>query len=121
MRKDIEILAIWYIPVVILMAGISAYYSDFFNELFLEGSSRVGVTLHFYALLPMAVKTADNLVVAVWLFFMVKKEEGRPLLWAILGLVTHLYAALLYVGLRIYERSALNDSLDPGRRENGAS
>jgi hypothetical protein len=52
---------------------------------------------------PFFIKLANNLVVAIWLYYVVKRDLGRKWIWAFFGFVAHLFAALFYIGLKLYE------------------
>jgi len=110
-RKEIETLAIWYIPVMIIMVIASGLYAGYFKEILSSGQTSIGSTLSFLALVPALIKLADNVVIAIWLYFMAKKEGGRTLLWFLFGVVAHLFAAIIYIGLRLYEQQAFNNPL----------
>lgn len=110
-RKDIETLAIWYIPVMIIMVIASGLYAGYFKEVISSGPTSIGSTLSFFTLVPALFKLADNIVIAVWLYFMARKEGGRTALWFLFGLVAHLFAAIIYIGLRLYEQQAFNNPL----------
>jgi len=110
-RKEIETLATWYIPAMILMLIASGLYTGYFNAVLSNDQASIGTTLSFLTLVPALIKLTDNIVIAVWLYFMAKKEGGRKVLWLLFGLVAHLLAAIIYIGLRIYEQQAFNNPL----------
>jgi len=110
-RKEIETLAIWYIPVMIIMVIASGLYAGYFKGILSSGQTSIGSTLSFLTLVPALIKLADNVVIAIWLYFMAKKEGGRTLLWFLFGVVAHLFAAIIYIGLRLYEQQASNNPL----------
>lgn len=110
-RKEIETLAIWYIPVMIVMVIASGLYAGYFKEVLSSGQASIGSTLSFLTLVPALFKLADNIVIAVWLYSMAKKEGGRKVLWFLFGMVAHLFAAVIYIGLRLYEQQAFNNPL----------
>ena len=113
-RKEIETLAIWYIPALIIMAAASALYSGYAEELMRDGfeSISTGSKLMLLSLSGYIINSIDNVVVAIWLTVQCKKENGRALLWFLFGFVASFYAALIYIGLKIYEEvKAYNKSL----------
>ncbi|WAK04069.1 hypothetical protein [Methylobacter sp. YRD-M1] len=113
-RKEIETLAIWYIPVCIMSVIVSGLYTGYFKEALSIGSTASWSTIHFLLTVPAIIKFADNIVVGVWLYFLVEKEGGRTGLWFVFGLAAHLFAVLIYVVLRVYEQQAFNNPLKRG-------
>lgn len=108
LRKDIESLAIWYIPVVILLYVIFGAYAGYLKEFLDHGVSSIGTTISMITLLPASINLADNVVVAIWLYLMTRREQGRSILWFMLGMVANLFAAIMYICLCIYEEKAFN-------------
>lgn len=45
-----------------------------------------------------------NVVVAVWLFRLAKRDHASPWVWAMFGLFFSVLGAVLYFGLQIYQR-----------------
>lgn len=108
LRKEIETLSIWYIPVAIAMVLASGLVSNYFQQITSTTGTTIGSTVAFLAGLPKLIQLADNLVVGIWLYHMAGKEGGRKALWLIFGVFAHLFAAAIYVGVRIYEQQAFN-------------
>lgn len=116
-RKEIETLAIWYIPAVIMTGIASALYTGYFKEVFSSNSTNIGSTLSFLTATLTLIKLPDNIVVGVWLYSSVGKEGGRTTLWFVFGLVAHLFAAIIYIVLRMYEQQAFNNPLKRDLRD----
>jgi hypothetical protein len=110
-RKEIETLAIWYIPAVIMAGIASGLYTGYFKEVLSSDPTSTWSTLSFLTATLTLINLADNIVIGVWLYFLVEKEEGRTGLWFVFGLAAHLFAALIYVVLRVYEQKAFNNPL----------
>ena len=111
-RKAIESLALWYIPAFVIMLVFSAAYSGYIKEVMELGEATTGVSIAFATMFLNFIQSIDNLVVGIWLFIQSKKENGRPILWFFFGFVAHFYAAIIYIGLKIYEnQKAYNKSL----------
>jgi len=120
-RKEIESLALWYIPAFALTLIFSAIYSSYLKELMDMGQVTTGKSVVFASMVLNFIGNIDNLVLGVWLFMQAKKENGKPILWLFFGLVAHFYAAIIYIGLKIYEnQKAYNKSLKSGTPESGA-
>ena len=43
-------------------------------------------------------------VLGSWLWMMEKRDKGRPILWALSGLILQYWALLLFIGWRVYEK-----------------
>lgn len=106
-RNELERLALWYVPVAVLAAVASTLISGVLQERLASGELTIGSTIGLFQLLPASIGLADNIVVGLWLFGLSRKEGGRSLLWFIFGLVAHLFAAVIYVSMRIYEQRAV--------------
>ena len=120
-RKEIESLALWYNPAFLIIFLASAVYSGYLKEIIEMGEATTGVSIAFFTMVLKLIQNIDNLVVGVWLFIQAKKENGKPLLWFLFGLVAHFYAAIIYIGLKIYEnQKAYNKSLKSGTPQSGA-
>ena len=117
MRKEIETLATWYIPVSIVAFIVSVLMTSTlaheFGSVFGEGSPSSIIRLYFLPGITRLIGFADNLVVGIWLFFQVKRGDGRKALWFLFGLFAHLFAAIIYIGLTLFEQQkASNISLN---------
>jgi len=113
LRKEIEKLAIWYIPVSIAMILATSAYSSYFRHIASGEGATVGSTIAFFAGIPALIQMADNIVVGIWLFFLARREGARPMLWLLFGLFAHLFAAVIYIALRLYEAQAFNKQPKP--------
>ena len=119
-RKEIESLALWYIPAFVLTLIFSAIYSGYLKELMDMGEVTTGKSIVFASMVLNFIGNIDNLVLGAWLFMQSKKENGKPILWFFFGLVAHFYAAIIYIGLKIYEnQKAYNKSLQPTAESGG--
>lgn len=120
LRKEVESLALWYIPAFVVVALASSLYSGYVKDLMELGEASPGVTLSLLSALGMFINLVDNVVVGVWLYVRGRKDGGRAILWLLFGAVAHFYAALLYLGLKIYEQQkAYNKSLQPTEESGG--
>jgi hypothetical protein len=109
LRKEIEALAVWYVPVVIATIIASSLLTGRLNELIKYEDVSVGTMMSFMAAIPSLIGLADNLVVGIWLYLIVKGEDGRSVLWFSFGLFAHLFAAIAYICLKLYELQAFNE------------
>ena len=112
LRNSIQQLALWYIPVAIASAFISAWYTGFLNEAMNTGEYSMGSFMVLFSAIPMMLKASINLVVAIWLYSLISKSSGNKYIWFLFGLIAHLYAAVIYIGLLIYEQVTSNKALN---------
>lgn len=121
LRKEIESLALWYIPVFVIVSIFSAFYSGYVKDLIELGQATPGMTFSLLAVVSSFIGLIDNIVVGIWLYIRGKNDDGKAILWLFFGVVAHFYAALIYIGLKIYEQQkAYNNSLKAGTPESGA-
>lgn len=71
--------------------------------------------LSFFSIIPMILKTSINLVVAIWLYSVISKSSGNKYIWFLFGLIAHLYAVIIYIGLVIYEQVISSNELNSER------
>ena len=107
-RTDIENLAIWYVPVVFITAGMAQFYSDWsvFFPPHVAASESFAI---LSSILRPLLAISGSIVCGVWLFFMSRKYGGRPALWLLFGLFGHLFSVVLYVLLYVYEQRNLTN------------
>lgn len=104
LRKEIETLAIWYIPAVAFVLIATAFLTGYAQEIMRDQTASPGTLFSFLSLAQGLIHSVDNLVVGIWLFLRSSKEDGRRYLWSLFGLAAHLFAAIVYLALRIYEQ-----------------
>ena len=98
LRKEIESFALWYIPLALLakmLPSMVHYYSKVSNPDHLKLAVITEATLLPYHLLAF--------IIGFWLFFQVKKQNGRAVLWLFFGLVANLFSVLFYFLIRYFE------------------
>ena len=106
-RNEIENLALWYMPVFIVVAMLSTIMSGYAVNMLESDQRTLGVELTLFTTFAALVKLADNLVIAIWLFIQSEKQGRKKLLWFFFGIVAHFFAVILYLGLYIYESKNL--------------
>ena len=112
-RKEIESLAIWYVPAFIIMVFASGLYSGYFKEVMEMGQAFTNKTFVFVSLVASLINHIDNIVLGIWLYLKGKKEGGRAILWLMFGIVAHFFAVIIYIGIKIYvNQIAYNKSLN---------
>lgn len=105
LRKDLEILVLLYTLIAAINFLLSVFLTEFLTERFLsqmEGFSSVYTLIPFNFLMDYSGYTY-NLVVGIWLFVIVRRENGNAIHWLVFGLLAHLYAAVIYLFVRISE------------------
>ena len=100
-RKEIEKLLYWYIPAYFLSA-ITAFGFISYNK-HLDDPAWIAA----YIIVPLGIlmKHLDNIVIAVWLYTLAKQLNLKYKLWALFGLIAHVFAAVLFIVLYIYEET----------------
>ena len=105
-RKKVEQLALWWIPAVLVAAAFSAFYAKQFSGLIDSQTSDISMAYFVYvSFFGTFINHADNIAVSIWLFLTTRDEQNtRPALWSLLGLVTGIIGAILYIAVCIYEQ-----------------
>jgi len=117
--KDLEKLAIWLIPFALLGAFGSTYSSVIFNDLVtLDQSNNLttfGLTISevmtLVTIISPVFKTLTHIVIAIWLFFIAKRDGNQYFIWAGFGLFFGLLVPLFYYVVKIYETSLKTNEL----------
>jgi len=53
--------------------------------------------------------SVDNIVIAIWLYFLAKQLNQKNILWAIFGLVAHIFAVAVFIALYVYEKVYIDE------------
>ena len=104
-KEEIEKLALWYIPVTIILALLTTGTSGYLTDL-MQGEITFGGKVMLVSYLAQAIGAADNIVVGIWLFIQARKNDGKAMLWFLFGLIANLLAALFYLAILIYEQNS---------------
>ncbi len=99
LRKEIEKLILWYIPAMLLVNFLAmAFLAD------IKSVNGMSFSLTYAMLIiTFLIKNIHSIVVAIWLYSLAKRMEQKYILWALFGLVAHLYAAVTFVILNLLE------------------
>ena len=103
MRKEIEKLAVWYIPAFLLATFAASIWSGVLEHSFNSEQLSAGKSISFIFLVGSIIGMIDNFVVGIWLYHQIKSEKGRKWIWLLFGLVAHFYAAIIFIALKINE------------------
>ncbi len=101
LRKEVEKLIYWYIPAIMITYFLGTVVTAQVKQI-------NGITpLLSWGLLATALllNHIHSIVVSIWLYFLAKKMDQRNVLWALFGLVAHIFAAVLFVALYVYEET----------------
>lgn len=105
LRKDLETLIVWYVPIAIVTFIISGILSGYFYSI-TGDTVTLGTKVSFVAWANQIFSYADNLVVGIWLFNIRRRANDRPFIWAAFGLITHFFAVTIYICTLIYEQKS---------------
>ena len=97
--KEIEKLIYWYIPALFIANILGALVSA-------EVKATKDITLSLsYALMGSSwlIQSIDNIVIAIWLFFFTKKLNEKYILWALFGLVAHIFAVVTFLAIKLLQ------------------
>ena len=114
MRKSIESLLAWFVPIAFLafVAG-SATFALHDRETLDAAASALGMpALQLGLYLKMShplVLAAGNIVVAGWLAFQRHASVGRRALWSLFGLASGLWALAVWLLVELSDRQVASD------------
>jgi hypothetical protein len=105
-RTEIEKLLYWYVPAYIISA-IVAFVLISYNK-YLDDPG----ILAAYVIVPLGIlmKHLDSVVIMIWLYFLAKQLKQNYKLWALFGLIAHIFAAALFIALYVYEKANPNET-----------
>ena len=99
LRREIEKLIYWYVPVYIIGYFIGSVFSTYYKAI---PSSEMELTALGLAM-TYFTSNLQNIVIAIWLYNISKKSNQKYIIWALFGLVAHLYAAIIFIILNLLE------------------
>lgn len=103
LRFEIERLVIFLVPVLIFRWFISGILPIYLKELVEKGMATSGTSIHKLTLYINIIESADNIAVGLWIYFLAKKENNKPLIWLLFALYSPLFSVVGYIALKIYE------------------
>jgi len=103
LRKEIEKLIYWYVPAYIFTITVGVSLASIAKNI-----QDPDLTVSSIAI-GMLAKNIDNIVIAIWLYFLAKQLNQKNILWALFGLVTHIFAVTLFIALYVYEKVYINE------------
>lgn len=106
LRKEIEKLLYWYIPMFIISSTVSSSIITYVKSFNGEPIELTSVVI----ILSIFIKHLGNIVVGIWLYFIAKKYKQKYILWSLFGFVANIFGAVLFIALYIYEKS--NNTLE---------
>lgn len=112
--KAIEKLAITAIILSILAQLVSRVANHVYFALANTGWSKLHVIL--LTIPTLTVSLALNIVIAVWLYRISKREQMVPWVWAAVGVFFGVTGAILFFAFRLYEMAKENTANTPSDR-----
>jgi membrane-bound metal-dependent hydrolase YbcI (DUF457 family) len=100
LRKEIEKLIYWYVPTYIFTITVGVVLAQYAKNI------EDPTWLVSYIIVPigMIASSIDNIVIAIWLYFLAKQLNQKNILWSLFGLVAHIFAVVLFIALYVYEK-----------------
>ncbi|MBT5935207.1 hypothetical protein [uncultured Sulfurimonas sp.] len=99
LRKEIEKLIYWYVPAYIISITLGWFLVEYMKAT--EESARIIA----YVIFPLGffISYLHNIVIAIWLYNISKQSNQKYKLWALFGLVAHLYALVIFIIINFIE------------------
>jgi ABC-type spermidine/putrescine transport system permease subunit II len=98
-RKEIEKLIYWYVPVYIVGYFLASATLVFYKAI---PSSEMELTALGLAM-TYFTKNLPSVVIAIWIYQVAKKTNQKYILWTLFGLVAHIFAAIAFIVLNVLE------------------
>ncbi len=99
LRKEIEKLIYWYIPVYIIGYFVASVLAVYYKAIPNSESTLVAIGL----IVTYFANHLPNFVIAIWLYNIAKQTNQKYILWTLFGLVAHLFAVVIFIALNIVE------------------
>lgn len=107
MRKEIERLIYWYVLAVIVASAVGFILSSYIRTT----NDTSSITVWSYTSINMLINNLHHIVVAIWLYVISKYLNQKYILWSLFGLIAHLFAVVIFIGLYIYEKNILDSRI----------
>ncbi|MFT5662589.1 MAG: hypothetical protein ACI9TV_003246 [Sulfurimonas sp.] len=99
LRKEIEKLIYWYVPTYIIAITLGYYLVAFIKTI----PDSAHIIAYIYLPLTYFINNLHKIVIAVWLYNIAKQSNQKYILWALFGLVAHLYAVVIFIIINFLE------------------
>ena len=99
LRKEIEKLIYWYVPIYIIGRIVGSVFITYYKAI---PNSEMELTAIGLAMTYFA-NNLPSVVIAIWLYNISKQTNQKYILWALFGLVAHLYAAVIFIIINYLE------------------
>jgi len=100
LRKEIEKLLYWYIPALLI-----ATFVGYFVTILVKNMNGLPLWLTSLSVgMSMCISHIHNVVVAIWLYFLAKKMDQKYILWALFGLISHVFAVIVFLVLHLLDK-----------------
>ncbi|AFV98345.1 hypothetical protein [Sulfuricurvum sp. RIFCSPLOWO2_12_FULL_43_24] len=104
MRKEIERLMYWYVPSIIVALLIEYILTGYIRA----SHDLSSIMLWSSIVINIVISHLHHIVVAIWLFIISKQLNQKNILWSLFGLVAHLFAAVIFLVLYVYEKNEMD-------------
>lgn len=104
LRKEVERLIYWYVPIILVTLVLGFIIAGYIKS----SNDTSSMIVWGYTSINMFINHLHHIVVAVWLYTLSKKLNQKYVLWALFGLVAHLFAAAIFIVLYVYEKNELD-------------
>ncbi len=104
LRKEIEKLIYWYVPAIIVALVLGFIIAAHIKST----NDTSSMAVWTYSSINILINYLHHIVVAVWLYILSKKLDQKYILWALFGLVAHLFAVVIFIVIYVYEKSNCN-------------
>lgn len=116
LRFEIERLVIILMPVLIFRWFVSGILPVYLRKIVEMGIETPGSSIHRLTLYTNIIESVDNIAVGLWIYFLAKKENNKPLIWLFFAFYSPLFSVVAYIALKIYEdQSSFNKALNSDR------
>ena len=99
LRKEIEKLIYWYVPIYFLGKIVGSIFLTYYRAIPDSDTelTAIGLAMTYFA------NNLPGVIIAIWLYNLSKRSNQKYILWALFGLVAHLYAAIIFIILNFIE------------------
>lgn len=104
LRKEIERLIYWYVPAIIVALAVGFVLSSYIKAT----SDTSSIVVWTYSSINILINYLHHIVVAIWLYVISKQLNQKYGLWSLFGLVAHLFAAVIFLVLYVYEKNEMD-------------
>lgn len=123
--KDIEKLIKWFIPIYVIhffveyslgymlsnSLGAHVKPNKLVDAIIEYSGLGLGDLVGWLTTIIPIFERLDNAVIAVWLYFLARKNGDRRMLWAAFGIISGLFSVVIYYVIKIYYKQKAEVSI----------